>query len=158
MSIARTLIAAAALAAVSVIPASAQDFNAAPNYGTVNLRTGFTPDPFMVQVQSGGTLNAERISASCLGFISNAPDVRLNFVGGSNLPLVISAASNADTTLVINGPDGRWYCDDDGGANGLNPGIRFNNPMSGRYEIWVGTFGSTNNHPARLEISELTTQ
>jgi hypothetical protein len=158
MSIAHKLIAAAALAATAVIPASAQDFNAAPNYGTVNLRTGFTPDPFVVQVQSGGNLDARRISANCAGFVSNAPDVRLNFVGGSNLPLVISAASNADTTLVINGPDGRWYCDDDGGANGLNPGIRFNNPMSGRYEIWVGTFNGPTNHAAQLEISELTTQ
>ena len=158
MSIARKLIAAAALATVAVIPASAQDFNAAPNYGTLNLATGFTPDPAMVQVQSGGNLNAERISPNCRGFISNAPDIRLNFAGGSNLPLVISVASQADTTLVINGPDGRWYCDDDGGANGLNPGIRFNNPASGRYEIWVGTFGSTSNHPARVEVSELTTQ
>lgn len=158
MSIAHKLIAAAALAATAFIPASAQDINAAPNYGTVNLRTGFTPDPHVVQVQSGGNIDAQRISANCLGFISNAPDVRLNFVGGSNLPLVISAASGADTTLVINAPDGRWYCDDDGGANGLNPGIRFNNPMSGRYEIWVGTYGGPSNHAARLEISELTTQ
>ena len=158
MSIARTFIAAAALAATAVIPASAQDFNAAPNYGTVSLRTGFTPDPHVVRVQSGGPIDARRVGSNCAGFISNAPDVRLNFVGGSNLPLVISAASGADTTLVINGPDGRWYCDDDGGANGLNPGIRFNNPMSGRYEIWVGTYAGPSNHAAQLEISELTTQ
>ena len=158
MAIARKLIIAAVLAATAAAPGSAQDFNAAPNYGTVNLRTGVLPDPHVVQVQSGGTIDASRLGSPCVGFISNAPDVRLNYVAGSNLPLVISVGSRADTTLVINGPDGRWYCDDDGGANGLNPGIRFDNAMSGRYEIWVGTYGSTDNHPAQLEISELTTQ
>ncbi len=127
MNIVRKLVLTAALAATAVIPASAQDVNAVPNYATLTLRTGFTPDPVRVNVASGGNVNAERMGSACTGFISAAPD-------------------------------GRFYCDDDGGANGLNPGIRFDNALSGRYEIWVGTYGSTNNHPARVEISELTTQ
>ena len=160
MSIRSKLGVALALAAtVAVIPASAQNYNLRPNFGTVNLRTGFPRDPHIVNVRSGGNIDAERINARCRGFISNAPDVRLNFVAGSSLPLIISVNSRADTTLVINGPDGRWHCDDDGGRYGMNPSVRFDNVRSGRYEIWVGTYGRANAfEPGQLHISELTSQ
>lgn len=157
MSTIRSFTLAASILLAAAVPASAQDFNATPNYGTINLRTGFTPDPRVVAVQSGGDLDASRVDSSCAGFISSAPDVRLVFEAGS-LPLIISVASRADTTLVVNGPDGRWYCDDDGGVNGMNPAIRFSHPASGRYEIWVGTYGRATLQDARLNISELTSQ
>jgi len=138
-------------------PASAQEINGRPNYGTVNLRAGFPDDPNVTNVSSGGNINAERLGNACRGFISAAPDVRLVYSSGS-LPLIISANSRADTTLVVNAPDGSWYCDDDGGVNGLNPSIRFDRPQSGRYEIWVGTYGSSSLQPAQLHISELGSQ
>ena len=144
-------------ASLAVLPASAQNVDGRPNYGTVNLRTGYTPDPHVVAVRSGGNIDASRVGSDCRGYISAAPDVRLVFSSGS-LPLIISAASRADTTLVVNAPDGSWYCDDDGGVNGMNPSIRFNRPASGRYEIWVGTYGSSRLEPARLHISELYSQ
>jgi hypothetical protein len=148
-----------ALVAASAAPSAAQDVNGRPNFGTVNLRTGFPRDPHVVNVRSGGTIDAARISARCRGFISNAPDVRLNFVAGSRLPLIISVNSGADTTLVVNGPDGRWHCDDDGGRLGMNPSLRFDNVRSGRYEIWVGTYGRRGVFaPAQVNISELTSQ
>jgi len=152
-----TLAASVLLAAATPVAAPAQDFNATPNYGTFNLRTGFTPDPGVIAVQSGGSLDASRIASNCAGFITSAPDVRLVYEAGS-LPLIISVASRSDTTLVVNGPDGRWYCDDDGGVNGLNPSLRFSHPASGRYEIWVGTYGHAALQDARLNISELTSQ
>ncbi|MGZ8312893.1 MAG: hypothetical protein ACXWUP_00310 [Allosphingosinicella sp.] len=153
------IISAAVLAgALALVPASAQDFNANPNFGTVNLRSGYTPDPHVVSVRSGGGIDAERLSNNCRGFISSAPDVRLNYNAGSSFPLILSVDSGADTTLVVNGPDGSWYCDDDGGSRGLNPALRFNRPMSGRYEIWVGTYGSRDLRPAQLHISEVSSQ
>ena len=145
---------AAAIGATAVSSTAAQDFDAAPNYGTINLEAGFPNDPRVIAVRSGGELNAANLSSSCRGFISNAPDVRLNYQAGS-LPLIISVDAEADTTLVVNGPDGSWYCDDDGGEEGLNPSLRFNRPQSGRYEIWVGTYGSASLEPAQLHISEL---
>jgi hypothetical protein len=159
MSIIRNAIIAASFAvAIAATPAMAQpDFNAEPNFGTVTLRTGFTPDPHVVAVRSGGDINAQSLSSSCAGFISSAPDVRLHFSAGS-LPLIISVNSSADTTLVVNGPDGSWYCSDDEGVNGLNPMVRFNNASSGRYEIWVGTYGNASLQPAQLHISELYSQ
>jgi hypothetical protein len=155
--IARTLAAGAALLAMSATAATAQNFGLNPNYGTVALNGGFTPDPYVVNLQSGGNIDASRLSNSCRGFITDAPDVRLNWNPGS-LPLIISVASSADTTLVINGPNGEWYCDDDGGVNGLNPSVRFNNSRGGQYDIWVGTYGNATLQPAQLSISELSSQ
>jgi hypothetical protein len=157
MSSFRSFTLAASVLLAAAVPASAQNMNATPNYGTLNLRSGFTPDPAVVRVQSGGSLDARTIDSTCAGFITAAPDVRLVYSAGS-LPLIISVASGADTTLVVNGPDGRWYCDDDGGVNGMNPQVRFNRPASGRYEIWVGTYGRAALRDARLNISELTSQ
>ena len=154
----RLLAVAASAAAIFAIPAAAQNINGNPNYGTVNLRTGFTPDPRVVPVVSGGNIDASRIRGDCHGFISGSPDVRLVFNTQGNLPLIISVASGADTTLVVNGPDGRFLCDDDGGVNGLNPSIRINRPRSGRYEIWVGSYRAGSNDRARLNISEVRSQ
>ena len=145
------------LAAMSVTPGSAQNINGAPNYGTVSLRSGFNPDPHVTSVRSGGNVDASTIGSNCRGFISGTPDVRLVYSSGS-LPLIISANSRTDTTLVVNAPDGSWYCDDDSGSAGLNPAIRFDHPASGRYEIWVGTYGNSSLQPAQLHISEVYSQ
>jgi hypothetical protein len=158
MSMMKKMIAASvALAALVAVPASAQDFSANPTYGTVNLRAGFTPDPNVVNLQSGGSIAASGVSSSCAGFIANAPDVRLNYTAGS-LPLILSVASATDTTLVVNGPDGSWYCDDDGGNEGMNPSLRFGSPQSGQYDIWVGTYASASLAPAALHISEVSSR
>jgi hypothetical protein len=45
-------------------------------------------------------------------------------------------------------------CDDDSGDN-LNPVISWENPRSGRYQIWVGRFGSADRAPAQLYVSEV---
>lgn len=137
-------------------PALAQDTGADPSYGTVNLNAGFLPDPYQVNLSSGGNTDASNIGSPCTGMIANAPDVRLVYSSGSS-PLIISVNSSSDTTLVVNAPDGLWYCDDDTGE-GVNPSVRFNKPMSGRYEIWVGTYGDGGYHSATLDISELYSQ
>ena len=156
--IARIIVAAAAMSAAVISTAAAQNYSLQPNYGAVNLTGGFTPDPYSVNLQSGGSVNVgQTIGGSCRGFVADAPDVRLNYSPGS-LPLIISVASGSDTTLVVNAPDGRWYCDDDSGVNGLNPMVRFNSPMSGQYDIWVGTYGNATLQAAQLQISELYSQ
>ena len=153
----RKIALAAVLACAAALPAVAQDFNARPNYGELTLESGFTPDPRVINLRAGGDRDAQNLSSSCRGSITNAPDVRLHYDAGS-LPLIISVASGADTTLVVNAPDGSYYCDDDGGVNGLNPAVRFNRPQSGRYEIWVGTYSSGTTQPAELHISEVGSQ
>lgn len=137
---------------------AAVNWNIAPSYGALNLVTGFLPDPRIVNVQAGGPISAQRVGSNCRGYINQAPTLRLNYRAGTSFPLVISAESGVDTTLVIRAPDGSFYCDDDGGANGLNPGLRFTRPMSGRYDIWLGTYSTGPRQAARLHVSEIATQ
>lgn len=150
--IARLFAAGAAFVAVAASSvAAAQDINGPPTYGNFELSAGFMPDPQYADVLSGGQTDASYISG-CRGYIATNPDVRIVYSAGG-YPLTIWAEAQGDTTLVINAPDGRWYCDDDSGGN-LNPMLRFANPMSGRYEVWVGTYGSTDNLPSRVWVSE----
>lgn len=105
---------------------------------TVNLSAGFLPDPHRVNVVSGGGNDASDLSSSCVGAVADSPDVVVNFrsQGGA---LSFSVASSGDTSLVINGPDGRWYCNDD--TNGLNPVLTWGSAPSGQYDVWVGAVG-----------------
>lgn len=154
-------IAAFALPALAVLalttggPAAAQNFDADPTYGEFHLEPGFTPDPALLSVMAGGDLDASDKFEDCKGFISEAPDVRLfwDSESTSGLTIKISALSNADTTLVVNGPDGKWYCDDDSGEDS-NPSVELT-PATGRYEIWIGTYSEGEIKKAVLGISEL---
>src|SRR6185295_18245361 len=138
-------------------PARAQNVDLDPSYGAIDLVSGFQPDPLVIQVRSGGSIDAQSINPGCKGFIASAADLRINFTAGA-LPLIISVASEADTSLVVNGPDGAWYCDDDGGRNGRNPSLRFNRPQSGQYNIWIGANGANTLEAAELNVSEATSQ
>jgi hypothetical protein len=137
--------------------AGAVDPFEAANYGRIELRAGFTPDPQVISLRAGGSVNAENIASNCRGYVSRAPDVELSYTAGS-LPLILSVDSGSDTTLIVNGPDGNWYCDDDSGVNGTNPALRFNSPLTGTYDIWVGTYSSGMSQSSSLNISELHSQ
>ena len=60
-SIMAAAVSATIVALAGVSAAEAQNWQANPNYGSVSLRTGFTPDPYVVNVMSGGTINAAGI-------------------------------------------------------------------------------------------------
>lgn len=142
------------LAAVSLAlsgPAMAQTAHMSANFGEIQLSAGFTPDPYRVQLTAGGSVDAGNLPGACVGNISEAPDFEVTYSAGS-LPLVFRTLSSQDTTLVINGPDGRWYCDDDSYGD-LDAEVRFSRPSSGVYDVWVGTIGDTN-ATATLLITE----
>lgn len=146
----------AATAAVLVLAciagsAAAQDASRTATYGEIRLGAGFTPDPYTVNIQAGGTINGSHLPGSCVGYIASAPDFEVTYSAGG-FPLVFRTLSSEDTTLIINGPDGQWYCDDDSYGDG-DAQVRFSRPMSGTYDIWVGKFGG-GTAPARLLITE----
>ena len=139
----KRFISALALAATLAGPgaAAAQNAGLTANYGEIRLNAGFTPDPYRVDLTAGGSIDAYTdtdLPGACVGDISNAPDFEVTYSAGS-LPLVFRTRSSTDTTLIINGPDGRWYCDDDSWGDG-DAEVRFNKPSSGTYDIWIGTF------------------
>lgn len=121
-----------------------------PTYGTVNLNAGFTPDPLTRDLQAGGELRTKL--GGVPANVATAPDFRVNYTAGK-YPLIFRVRSVADTTLLINLPDGTWIADDDGGG-GLDPMIRLAKPPSGQYDIWVGTY-QKDIADATLSISEI---
>lgn len=129
--------------------AAAQNPNLAPRYGAITLRYGFMPDPVHVSLTAGGPIHTGLGGVSA--HVANAPDFRVFYTAGS-APLTFWVESIADTTLLINLPDGRWVANDDSGSN-LNPMIRVVNPASGRYDVFVGTF-ERRSAPAVLNITE----
>ncbi|MFP4363539.1 MAG: peptidase S1 [Spirochaetia bacterium] len=134
--------------------AFAQNYSGRPTYGEHRLNSGFTPDPYTVSIRAGGGDSPSVPGIGRVGYIHEAgPDVRLQYRSGS-YNLYIYAACNSDTTLLVNQPNGRWEFNDD--QSGLSPGILFNNPQSGQYDIWVGTYSRDAGTPsATLYVSEI---
>jgi len=132
------------------------DVSLTSNYGSVALNNGFAPDPYNIQLAAGGDIDVSANGPDgCWGYTTASPDYELSYTAGSTFDLFLSATSDTDTVLIVNAPDGSWHCNDDG-AGYPNPGIEFTSPMSGVYDIWVGTYSSAGGTPpATLHISEL---
>jgi hypothetical protein len=133
------------------------DEPAAPAAGAnsqVTLASGFTPDPYVVEVSAGGPVDAQSFASTCFGHVTQAPSFRLDYQAGS-LPLILSAAANVDTMMIVRMPDGTLLCDDDSGNEGNNPAVRIESPVSGSYEIWVGNYYAADPQPASLHVSEM---
>lgn len=137
---------------VAPLAVAQPNWQAAPLYGTVSLETGFTPDPAAVDVTAGGP--DENSVEGCNGYInSGAPDVDLNFETDGSLPLKLYVRSSTDTVILVNLPDGEWVCNDD--YDGTSAAVLLDDPISGNYNIWIGTFGESDGEPATLYITEL---
>src|SRR5215217_3086723 len=115
----RSILAAAAALFFAAPGAHAQDITAPARYGSVTLSSGFTPDPYRVELTAGGSIDASALGSPCRGSVAREPDFEVTYTAGS-LPLYFYVNASADTTLVVNGPDSQWYCDDDSNG-GVNP-------------------------------------
>jgi len=135
-----------------VDPAAAIDPAAAPGFGEQTLNAGFSPDPVTVDITAGGTIDAATIGGACNGFVTAEPTYRLTYAAAS-WPLILSAVSEADLTIVVRTPDGEFLCNDD--TNGANPAVRIEQPAAGAYEIWVGTYAPGPTQAGTLFISEI---
>lgn len=130
-----------------------------PNFGSVELVAGFLPDPFEEYMTSGGPVDVEgeNLGDECLGWAAEAPDFRLIWTGSaSELYFYFEAdEEDADTTLIINAPDGSWYCNDDAHLDTFNPALFFTSPAEGQYDIWIGSYSEDTFHSGFLKISEI---
>ncbi len=120
--------------------ATTPDPNLPPTFGMTQLSVGFQPDPHIQSLLAGGNLDASNAGQGCAGFVAEAPDFQVVYQG-TGAQLGFSVSSQQDTTLLINAPDGQWYCDDDGAGN-LQPSLVWGAPLVGRYDIYVGTYNS----------------
>ena len=150
LKFASALLAAAILVAGT---AQAQNWQLRPSFGSMTLNAGFPNDPRTRSIQAGGNIRLNPMGG-CPGggYVANAPDFRVHYSAG-NWPLIFYVRARGDTLLLVNDPAGRWYCNDD--FQGLDPAIQFGNPMSGQYDIWVGTYGRNRVPGATLYITEL---
>ena len=120
--------------------AHAQNSLLEPTFGVVTEGQGF--GSVSQTIQAGGDIDANTLAAECSGFIADAPDLVLDYSG--NASVFIEAVSDADTTMVVEHPDGLIACNDD--FNGLNPGMETPFDEPGRYAIWIGTYEPIQNN------------
>ncbi|MDT8367806.1 MAG: hypothetical protein RQ745_01260 [Longimicrobiales bacterium] len=125
------------------------------NFGRATLSPGFSPDPWTVSIVSGGSLDVRgmELGAACVGYATARPDYILDYTAGGSL-LHLYVEGEGDTALVINDPDGNWWCDDD--TEGLDPRVTFKAPPNGQYDIWVASYSSGTSISGVLGITELT--
>ena len=141
---------------VEVIP-EGLSYSLAPNRGDVDLVASFLPDPFTIDITSGGTVDVRAMNYGndCAGYATNAPDFRINWSGDTDNLYVyfLAEEEGQDTTLIINDPAGNWICNDD--FTGLEPRIELEKPLSGQYDIWVGSYSSVDFVPGTLYVTEI---
>lgn len=121
------------------------------NYGNVTLSPGFMPDPHRATGTGGGDVQADQWDGACRGAVSQTPD-HLFIANADFTFLKILVHSEADTTLVVQKPDGTFLCNDD--DDGLNPGIT-GTFAPGTYRIWVGAYDASERPQYTLGLSEL---
>jgi len=135
--------------------AASQDPLSDPTYGEIVLEEGDGPQ--RVSVMSGGSvdvgINDEYdVPDGCsYGYVADAPDVNLGFLGFSDLYIYVEG--EGDTTLLIFDGASGWVCDDDSYGDG-DPIIVFPNASDTYYAIWVGSHNNES-HDATLYISEI---
>lgn len=125
----------AAILATAIVGgiAHAQGVAVTPSHGVLNLNSRFMPDPVSIEILTDATIDADDV-VSCGGMIAALPSLGLQYEAGS-LPLLLSTLSEANSELIVRDPDGNWSCDSGVGA----ANVEFFRPVSGRYDIWVGS-------------------
>ena len=110
---------------------SGPDPSREPQYGSVNLRAGFTPDPHTQSILAGGSNDLSGYGH--VGYwLQLPPDYVVNYTAGYRFaaPDYQRLARRRKIPLSSSRPpDGRWEFNDD--FEGVRAGIRFDNPRSG---------------------------
>lgn len=151
----RVVLLAVLLAAVTLSPPTtgAQggglDAAAEPDRGIVYLSENFVPTSHPQWIITGTNVDVSRFSAvtgspDCRGWTRQKPDVTLIWSGQVDTLRILFVpqarpgdGGRADTTLVVQKPDGTWVCNDNAAADKTEPLLALNAPAAGRYAIWV---------------------
>jgi hypothetical protein len=133
-------------------------------YDEFDLASGFDPDPWDSGGIIAGSTDSDDVSylgGSCVGYANQNPEYEVDYQdGGYSASLLrfyfVADDANEDTILVINAPDGSWYCGDDSYGS-ANPTVDFPNPTYGVYDVWIGTYDEQVLVNGVLYITELDT-
>ena len=121
-------------------------------YVSVDFQQGFVLDPFLVSVNGGGEVDSSVLDEECVGWINDKPVVSVNWQGEVEQATVFFF-SDHDSTLTIELPDGSYLCNDDVSDHVLDASITMTRPMTGTYQIFVGTFEEQQLIPGLLVIT-----
>ncbi|MGY6633707.1 MAG: hypothetical protein ACXIU8_08160 [Alkalilacustris sp.] len=129
--------------AMGVLALCASPVTACPDWGHAPAPVSYSSDdlwvPRQVALTAGGGNDLRACPMPGVGHVATAPDLRLGFEGnGMWRDLVIRVEGSCDTVLLVNGPTGEWFFDDD--TNGVDPELLFRTAGEGFYDIWVGTY------------------
>jgi serine protease Do len=121
---------------------------------TTSLDPAGEPQLFEDVVGGGGILAFEVDSRGfqCAGYVNGQPTLDVTVPEGAPALTVLFEAT-MDTTLVIVGPQGELYCNDDVIGGNLNPGVVIPSPEPGLYAVNVGTFDPAATATGRLLIA-----
>ncbi len=134
------------VAALSALP------SALVGQQVLTLAAGFTPDPRTLAVKAGG--NVEVDDGVCdYGYIAGSGTLSIAYTAGF-LDLYVYAESDGDTMLLIETPSGELLCDDDSFGE-LNPLVHVEEPESGLYVVFVGSYSEGAYQVATVYVSEL---
>jgi hypothetical protein len=136
------------------------DPNQEARYGSPEppLESGFEPDPYSVAIISGGPINVAYLENGCVGYAEPNPDFEVQYTAGAQTLLrfyFVADTPGEDATLIINDPVSGWHCNDDFSDSTHDPSIDFSPPLSGYYDIWVGSYSSGDFVAGTLYITEL---
>lgn len=112
-------------------------------------------DPTLVSIHSGAVtgpgLNANTLGQGCAGMVDERPDVILNWSEDESVDILrLFFLSMGDPSMVVVTPDGDVVCNDDLNPLVLDPYLEFDNPVPGRYAIFIGSFEGNTTTPGFL--------
>lgn len=118
-------------------------------------------DGVSTEVTAAGSEPAFELPAEglfCAGFIGAEPDFSFELEAEGDR-LRVYFESNADSTLVVQLPDGSYLCNDDAvSGDNLNPLVEILAPDSGRYNVFVGRLQQDEPINGKLFVVESNTQ
>lgn len=112
---------------------------APPVFGSAQLNPS---RPAFLQGVAGGNVSLSSVGGSCRGYTQPAPSHVLVVPPGASQLRVAVQGNGFDTTLMVQLPDGRVICDDDGGGS-LNPLVETPS-VAGQVRVWVGSYSGSN--------------
>lgn len=132
-------------------------FNVNQYQNTVEIQSGFEPDPFMMRGAAAGRISSRQLGLpqGCSGFWTSQPQHVVSLPRGMRY-FRIDTISRQDTTLAIVTPDGQVWCDDDSAGN-RNARLEGQFP-AGTYAVYVGTYQRGARARYRIALTEIPVQ
>jgi hypothetical protein len=120
-----------------------------PLFGSAALESGFSPDPYRLEMEAGGSVDTAGLAPDC-GYTSYHPAFVLDWDGGAEPFLRLSFTPDEDgaaATLLVHTPDGEWLCET------VPAVLDLPSASPGEYAIWAGAPQRGATIPGSLSIS-----